>query len=78
MNGNNIFENEGLFNALTLFSVILQLMGYQNDLAQTSTDDLMEELQRQDRAYLDQIIKNQKLILKKLADLGADYSPPMG
>ena len=70
MNSNNIFENEGLFNALTLFSVILQLMGYQNDLAQTSTDDLMEELQRQDRAYLDQIIENQKLILQKLADLG--------
>lgn len=78
MNGNNIFENEGLFNALTLFSVILQLMGYQNDLAQTSTDDLMEELQRQDRAYLDQIIKNQKLILKKLADLEADYSKGRG
>ena len=55
---------------LTLFSVILQVVGYQNDLAQTTTDDLMEELQRQDRAYLDKIIENQNEILKRLAELG--------
>lgn len=71
MNGNNL-NGISLFDALTLFSVILQLMGLQNDLAQTTTDDLMEELQRQDRAYLDKIIENQKEILKKLADLKAD------
>ncbi len=71
MNSNNL-NGISLFDALTLFSVMLQLMGLQNDLAQTTTDDLMEELQRQDRAYLDKIIENQKEILKKLADLKAD------
>ena len=68
-NGNG---NLDLFDALTLFSVILQLMGLQNDLAQTTTDDLMAELQKQDKSYLDRIIENQKLILQKLADLKAD------
>ena len=68
MNNNNL-NGISLFDALTLLSVMLQLMGLQNDLAQTTTDDLMEELQRQDRAYLDKIIENQKEILKKLADL---------
>ena len=71
MNSNNL-NGISLFDALTLFSVMLQLMGLQNDFAQTTTDDLMEELQRQDRAYLDKIIENQKEILKKLADLKAD------
>ena len=70
MNNQNNFNGISLFDALTIFSVILQVVGYQNDLAQTSTDDLMEELQKQDRAYLDKIIENQKMILKKLADLG--------
>ena len=71
MNNNNL-NGISLFDALTLFSVMLQLMGLQNDLAQTTTDDRMEELQRQDRVYLDKIIENQKEILKKLADLKAD------
>lgn len=71
MNGNNL-NGISLFDALTLFSVMLQLMGLQNDLAQTTTDDLMEELQKQDRAYLDKIIENQNKILNKLADLKAD------
>lgn len=70
MNNQNNFNGISLFDALTIFSVILQVVGYQNDLAQTSTDDLMEELQKQDRAYLDKIIENQEMILKKLADLG--------
>ena len=32
-------------------------------------DDLMRELQRQDKAYLEKIIENQNKILEKLADL---------
>lgn len=45
-------------------------MGYQNDTSQSSNDDLMRELQRQDKAYLEKIIENQNKILEKLADLG--------
>ena len=51
---------------------MLQIMGYQNDMSQSSNDDLMRELQRQDKAYLEKIIENENKILEKLADLQAD------
>ena len=55
---------------LTIFSVMLQVVGYKNDISQSSNDDLMRELQKQDKSYLDKIIENQNKILEKLADLG--------
>lgn len=63
-------NNLNFLDMLTIFSVMLQLMGYQNDISQSSNDDLMRELQKQDKAYLEKIIENQNLILQKLADLG--------
>ena len=66
MNGNNL----DFLDMLTILSVALQIMGYQNDMSQSSNDDLMRELQRQDKAYLEKIIENQNKILEKLADLG--------
>ena len=68
MNGNR--SNLDFLDVLTILSVILQIMGYQNDMSQSSNDDLMRELQIQDKAYLDKIIENQNKILEKLADLG--------
>ena len=68
VNGNNL----DFLDVLTILSVILQIMGYQNDMSQSSNDDLMRELQIQDKAYLDKIIENQNKILEKLADLQAD------
>ena len=68
MNGNG--NNLDLLDVLTILSVILQIMGYQNDMSQSSNDDLMKELQRQDKAYLEKIIENQNKIIEKLADLG--------
>ena len=65
MNGNNL----DFLDMLTILSVILQIMGYQNDMSQSSNDDLMKELQRQDKAYLEKIIENENKILEKLADL---------
>ena len=65
MNGNNL----DFLDVLTILSVMLQIMGYQNDMSQSSNDDLMKELQRQDKAYLEKIIENQNRILEKLADL---------
>ena len=67
MNGNG--NNLDFLDMLTILSVILQIMGYQNDMSQNSNDDLMRELQRQDKAYLEKIIENQNKILEKLADL---------
>ena len=66
MSGNNL----DFLDMLTILSVILQIMGYQNDMSQSSNDDLMKELQRQDKAYLEKIIENENKILEKLADLG--------
>lgn len=68
MSGNNL----DFLDVLTILSVALQIMGYQNDMSQSSNDDLMKELQRQDKAYLEKIIENQNKILEKLADLQAD------
>ena len=65
MSGNNL----DFLDILTILSVMLQIMGYQNDMSQSSNDDLMRELQRQDKAYLEKIIENQNKILEKLADL---------
>ena len=64
-NGNNL----NFLDVLTILSVALQIMGYQNDMSQSSNDDLMRELQRQDKAYLEKIVENQNKILEKLADL---------
>ena len=64
-NGNNL----DFLDVLTILSVALQIMGYQNDMSQSSNDDLMRELQRQDKAYLEKIIDNENKILEKLADL---------
>ena len=64
-NGNNL----NFLDVLTILSVMLQIMGYQNDMSQSSNDDLMKELQRQDKAYLEQIVESQNKILEKLADL---------
>ena len=65
MNGNNL----DFLDMLTILSVMLQIMGYQNDMSQSSNDDLMKELQRQEKAYLGKIIENENKILEKLADL---------
>ena len=65
-------DNLDLLDMLTILSVALQIMGYRNDMSQSSNDDLMRELQRQDKAYLENIIENQNKILEKLADLQAD------
>ena len=66
-NQNNNFN---ILDVLAIVSVILQIKGYQNDMSQSSNDDLMRELQKQDQAYLEKIIEKQEEILQKLAELG--------
>ena len=62
MNGNNL----DFLDVLTILSVMLQIMGYQNDMSQSSNDDLMKELQIQNKSYLEKIIENQNRILSIL------------
>ena len=67
MQNNNNFTT---LDILTVLSLMLQIEGYKNDMSQSSNDDLMRELQKQDREYLERIIETQNKILDKLADLG--------
>ena len=62
-------DNLSVLDFLAVFSVFLQITGYQNDQKQASNDVLLNELRRQDSEYLEKIIENQNKILKKLADL---------
>lgn len=55
---------------LTMFDTFLQVADFQMNVQQSSNDDIMRELQHQNKSYLEKIIENQKEILKKLADLG--------
>ena len=63
-------NNNGFLDVLTIFSLALQMAVYEQTQRQATTDDLMRELQKQDREYFEKIIENQNLILKQLADLG--------
>ena len=67
MQNNNNFT---VIDILSVLSLMLQVEGYKNDMSQSSNDDLMRELQKQDRDYLERIIETQNKILDKLADLG--------
>ena len=62
--------NYDLFDILSLLSISLQLEVYEQNRRQATTDDLMKELQKQDKKYFEKIIENQNLILEKLAELG--------
>lgn len=59
-----------LLDVLTIMSLFLQVNDHDRDVRQLSNDDLMKELQRQDREYLERIVRNQEKILEKLAALG--------
>ena len=63
-------DNQVFLDFLTVFSVVLQMAIYDETRKQTSTDELMEELQKQDREYFKKIIENQNKILNKLANIG--------
>ena len=64
---NNQNGNYSFLDMLNVFSVILQMIGYYQDQKQTSNDDLLRALQRQDREYLEKIISNQNQILEILS-----------
>lgn len=55
---------------LTMFDTLLQMADFQMNVQQSSNDDIMRELEHQNKDYLEKIIANQEEILKKLAELG--------
>lgn len=54
---------------LNVLSMILQVESYEQNLKQTSNDDLLNELQKQDQKYLDKILDNQNKIINLLNDI---------
>lgn len=54
---------------LSVLSIILQLQVMEEQKNQSDNDDIMQELQIQDKKYLNKIIDNQNLILEKLNKL---------
>lgn len=57
-----------LIDYLSVLGVLLQIMNYQMDVRQSSNDDLLKELQHQDRDYLERILNNQKQIIELLTN----------
>lgn len=51
---------------LDLLSDILQVVNFYLLMKDSSNDQLMKELQKQDKLYLEKIVKNQELIMKAL------------
>ena len=65
------FGNQWSFiDMLTMFDTFLQMADFQMNVRQSSNDDIMRELQHQNKSYLEKIIANQEEILKKLAEIG--------
>ena len=54
---------------LNTFANLIQIASYQEILKETSNDELFEELQHQNKQYLEQILKNQTEILRRLERL---------
>lgn len=63
--------NDSLMDLLSILSIILQLQIMEEQKYQSDNDDIMEELQKQDKAYLTKIIQNQEMIIEKLNKLTA-------
>lgn len=57
---------------LTMFDTFLQMADFQMNVNQSSNDDIMQEIQKQNKVYLETIIDNQneiKSILSRLVDM---------
>ena len=54
---------------LNTFANFIQIASYQELLEQANNDDIMAELQHQNKEYLQQILKNQTEIIRRLERL---------
>lgn len=62
-NNNNMY-----FFWLSFLANLFQIANYEENIKQTSNDELMKALQTQNKQYLDTIIKQNELIIKLLED----------
>lgn len=64
-----MINNPNFYNQLTLLDTFLQIMTMALVSDDATNNDLMSELQKQNREYLDKIIENQNQILSMLSEL---------
>ena len=64
-----MINNPNFYNQLTLRDTFLQIMTMVMVSEDATNNDLMSELQKQDREYLEKIIENQNQILSMLSEL---------
>lgn len=62
-------HNDQFYDTLSMATTILQLVTIMITSSDSSNNELMKELQRQDREYLEKIIEQNNEILKQLAKL---------
>ncbi len=62
-------QNFNALDVITLFSVLLQVVTYEQNVQQATNDDVMRELQKQNKEYFEKIIDNQNKILSILEEL---------
>ena len=58
--------DDRLMDILSILSVVLQLKVMEEQEYQSDNDDIMEGLQRQNKVYLEKILRNQNTIIEKL------------
>ena len=58
-----------MLSNLDTFANFIQILIYQELLEQATADDVLQELQHQNKAYLEQIVNMQKEILTRLERL---------
>lgn len=62
----NVNNNRGFSSSLSAFGDVLGIANYIMNMNQTNNDELMRELQKQDKEFLINIVESQKRIEEKL------------
>jgi len=60
-----------ILDLIGILTVMMQLINYESDKRSISNDQIMYELQKQDKEYFEKILHNQELIIDKLAELNS-------
>ena len=65
-----MYQNQtNIFEGLAILANVLQLANYEQNVVQTSNDEIMHELQKQNKEYLNEIKDMLKKIDKRLENL---------
>lgn len=63
------YRQTEFWDFLALFTACLQIMDYNATMRQSSNDDLMEEMRKQDSEYLQRIIRQNDEIIKHIIEV---------